>query len=425
MGPVVRKLILKQYRSVSSGHINFDNPTFLVGHNGSGKSNIADAFAFLGEAMVYPLHEVLDRRGGIASILHKTPEKYLQPSLGIAIECDNGEVLKSVIENFESASSDFRAGNVASARYALEIKPLPDYGFEISREQCILTKFNGNKAWLDRKQQVFNTNVDFIAGRTGKIKTGKMLMKEDLTLPTLGSSDFFQPLIRILRFIRVYSIEPSRLREMQDPDSGTSLKRDGANAASVLDEIRRRRPDNIPRIQQFLSAIVPGTSSVSTARHGQKLTLEFTQTWDQIKQLNFEAFSMSDGALRAFGLLLAIFQRETPSMILVEEPEASIHPAAAGAILDLLHHASKQMQVVVSTHSPEILDAKWIEDRHLRIVSWQKGATSVSGISEMSKKALQQHLMGAGELLRSEALAPATLFEEVPHVEAELFEEVS
>jgi hypothetical protein len=43
----------------------------------------------------------------------------------------------------------------------------------------------------------------------------------------------------------------------------------------------------------------------------------------------------------------------------------------------------------------------------------------------MSKKALQQHLMGAGELLRSEALAPTALFEEVPQPYAELFEEVS
>jgi predicted ATPase len=405
---------------VPSGRIDFDNPTFLVGHNGSGKSNIADAFAFLGEAMIYPLHEVLDRRGGIGNILHKTSDKILPASLGIAIECDYGEVLKNAFENFESASSDFRARNVELARYAFEIKPLPNYGFEIIREQCVFTRFDGSKGWFDRRQQTVKTNFG--------PPTSTMMIKESLALPNLGIINDFSPLLpilQILRRIRVYSIEPSQLREMQDPDSGTNLKRDGANAASVLEEIRRRRPQNIPRIEQFLSAIVPGTSSVSTIRHGQKQTLEFTQTWDQTKQLNFEAFNMSDGALRSFGLLLAIFQLETPSMILVEEPEASIHPAASGAILDLLHHASKQMQVVVSTHSPEILDAKWIEDRHLRIVSWQKGATSVSEVSEMSKKALQQHLMGAGELLRSEALAPPSLFEDIPPAPAELFEEVS
>src|SRR5262249_8432774 len=127
---------------------------------------------------------------------------------------------------------------------------------------------------------------------------------------------------------------------------------------------------------------------------------------------------------RAFGLLLAVFQRERMSLIVVEEPEASIHPAAAGAVLDLLYHASREMQVVVSTHSPEILDAKWISDNHLRVVQWQGGVTSVSRISGMSRKALQDHLMQAGELMRSEALEPDSLFEDAPEKQAHLFEEV-
>src|SRR5262249_39799750 len=163
--------------------------------------------------------------------------------------------------------------------------------------------------------------------------------------------------------------------EMQDPDSGASLKRDGSNAASVLEEIKRRKPHDLQRVEQFLSTIVPGISSVTTTRHGQKLALEFTQKWSDKNRLHFEAFNMSDGTLRAFGLLLAVFQRERMSLIVVEEPEASIHPAAAGAVLDLLYHASREMQVVVSTHSPEILDAKWISDNHLRVVQWQGGVT--------------------------------------------------
>ena len=43
------------FRSFSAQDVDFDNPTFFVGRNGSGKSNLADAFAFLSEAMVSPL----------------------------------------------------------------------------------------------------------------------------------------------------------------------------------------------------------------------------------------------------------------------------------------------------------------------------------------------------------------------------------
>ena len=53
--PAVRSLILKRFRSIPSERIEFDNPTFLVGRNGSGKSNLVDAFSFLADSMAVPL----------------------------------------------------------------------------------------------------------------------------------------------------------------------------------------------------------------------------------------------------------------------------------------------------------------------------------------------------------------------------------
>jgi predicted ATPase len=113
---------------------------------------------------------------------------------------------------------------------------------------------------------------------------------------------------------------------------------------------------------------------------------------------------MSDGTLRALGMILAVFQTSRPSLLLIEEPETGIHPGALGAIMDLIHHASTIMQVVVTTHSPDLLDAKWIEDRHLRVVTREHGASRVRPISEGSRRILQKHLMGVGEMFRSNAL---------------------
>lgn len=420
MGPMVRSLTLKGFRSVRASQIVFDNPTFLVGRNGSGKSNIADAFAFLAEAMTLSVNEALDRRGGLTNLLHKAVDKESAGTLGIAVELDHDELTRSIFDNVDNWPPEARASQIVNARYAFELRALPNYRFEIDREQCVLTRTDGSKVWFDRKKQNVETNVGMSAG-----KTTHLMVEGLLVLSLIGSfTDAFFNVAKILRTMRTYSIEPSRLREMQDPDSGASLKRDGANAASVLEDIRRRKPHDIPRMEQFLSVIVPGINSFSTIRHGQKLALEFTQKWNETKPLNFEAFSMSDGTLRAFGLLLAIFQLEKPSLIVVEEPESSVHPAAAGAVLDLLHHATKEMQVVISTHSPELLDAKWIEDKHLRVVHWQRGVTSVSRVSDMSRKALQDHLMQAGELMRSEALEPDPLFEDAPEEQKGLFEEV-
>ena len=222
--------------------------------------------------------------------------------------------------------------------------------------------------------------------------------------------------------MRVYSLEPTKVREMQEPDSGVSLRSDGSNAASVLQEIERHHPDEVKRIGEILSTIVPHTKRVRTIKHGNKISLQFTQAWDE-KKLTFESFNMSDGTLRALGLLMAVYQHPTPTLVVIEEPEATIHPGALGAILDLLRHASRKMQVIVTTHSPDVLDAKWIGDRNLRVVGWSEGATRVTPISDASRQALQLHLMGAGELLRSNALSAPSLFKEVVSGQQSLFEE--
>jgi predicted ATPase len=124
--------------------------------------------------------------------------------------------------------------------------------------------------------------------------------------------------------------------------------------------------------------------------------------------------------------LAAVFQRPVPSLIVIEEPEATIHPGALESVLDLLRHASKHMQVVITTHSPELLDAKWITDHHLRVVEWTDGATRVAPVSDAARLALHDHLMGAGELLRSNALDPEPLFDEQAKlVQGDLFEDFS
>ena len=86
------------------------------------------------------------------------------------------------------------------------------------------------------------------------------------------------------------------------------------------------------RIRQLLEAVVPGTVDVRPKRHGNKLTLEFTQDGAGAEPVKFEAFSMSDGTLRDLGMIMAVLQRPAPSVLVVEEPEASMHPGALGSI---------------------------------------------------------------------------------------------
>ena len=391
---MIASLTLKRFRSFPSGKVEFANPTFLVGRNGSGKSNLSDAFAFLAEAMASPLQTVFDRRGGISAVGNRSSARGRPADLGL------GVVLRT--DQF-------------SAKYAFEIRATKPHGFEVLREQCIVEPRTGVRSWFHRDGAHFRSSAPSLQPAPEA---------SALALPLVGGDARFGPVLHFLAGMRISRIEPAQLREMQDPDGGVRLRPGGQNAASVLREIERESSSDWQTLLEMLKSIVPGTIAVKAKPQGNKLTLQFTQDWGLRQPVRFQAYNMSDGTLRALGLLAAVFQRPTPSVLVIEEPEATIHPGALGAVLDLLRHASRRMQVVVTTHSPDVLDAKWIEDRHLRILTWEKGATGVGEVSEAVRESLNEHLMGAGEMLRANVLTPELVIDEAA-VQPKLFEDFS
>ena len=309
---------------------------------------------------------------------------------------------------------------ITGGRFAFQVRALKSNGFKIIREQCFVCKKNGERYFYDRKHDGDTTWHGNI-GLTPAIDSSALL------LPLVGGDGRFAPLFKTLGAMRVYSIEPSTLREMQDFDTGLALKSDGSNTARILHELLRGDDAAFNRetINGILETIVPATTSVVPLQHGKKISMNFTQEWGGGKKLSFDAGSMSDGTLRSLGIIMAVMQKPSPSVLVIEEPEATIHSGALDAIIDLLRWAAQSMQVVVTTHSPELLDNKWIKGNNLRIITWREGASDLSIPSEMARKAIKQKLMGAGELLRSNALyaeeipsgkmktQPAKLFENI------------
>lgn len=83
-----------------------------------------------------------------------------------------------------------------------------------------------------------------------------------------------------------------------------------------------------------------------------------------------------------------------------------MHPAAAGVLIDSLRDASMHIQVLVTSHSPDLLDDERLDDRSLLAVTTREGATYIGPINEVGRSALQDHLYTAGELLRQNQLQP-------------------
>jgi predicted ATPase len=207
--------------------------------------------------------------------------------------------------------------------------------------------------------------------------------------------------------MEVYNLNPQEIGKLQKPDPGDILRRDGSNVASVLQLLPEVTRD---RINEYLSSIVRGVSGVDTKALGDQETVQFRQSVKGQKHpWQFWASSMSDGTLRAFGVLLAVLQESAetggPVLVGLEEPESALHPAAASTLLAALRQASGMRQIIATSHSPDLLDNENIVTESLLAVENCDGITSIGPINEAGREMLHKRLFTAGELLRLNQLA--------------------
>jgi predicted ATPase len=100
---------------------------------------------------------------------------------------------------------------------------------------------------------------------------------------------------------------------------------------------------------------------------------------------------MSDGTVRALGILVALFQSGNGAgprvrLVGIEEPEIALHPAAAGLLLNGLREASQNKQVIVTSHSPDLLDDEGLDPKSILAVYAEGGSTHVAPLDQMGRK---------------------------------------
>ncbi len=391
----IRRLMLRRFRSLRGETLELSNPLFLVGENGSGKSNLLDAFSFVSDSLRQPLVEALGTRGGLASVCHRFAPQSSASGLGLHLD-------------FELSSPTPLTG-----AYGFELAGRDESGVEVVREQCWLGGQPG-RHWFDRRGRQF----------TSSLAVAPAVDAQALVLPIVGGTQELAPVLKGLSSLRVYRLQPELMRLPQPRNGEPYLRPDGRNIAAVLQALAREHPAEFDRLSEFLPHIVAATETVRVESFGDKLWLQFQQRWGKGLRASFEGAEMSDGMLRALGVLVAVMQRPLPSLVAIEEPELTIHPEALGVVLDALWMAARQTQVVVSTHSPELLEAKWIQPEQIRVVTCVDGATRARPLRGDTIEAIRSHLMGAGEQFRSNALSAdesggpewemAELFTELP-----------
>jgi predicted ATPase len=221
-----------------------------------------------------------------------------------------------------------------------------------------------------------------------------------------------------------YDPEPRQMKAFPD-SSGRSgiLDSDGGNAPGVLSRIEAEDQWAKVRIEEYMRLILPGLVRIEAE---PVLSYRYLKFIESEIPVGLYANSMSDGTLRALAILIALFQRghgsATPSLVGIEEPETGIHPAAAGILLDSFIERSNFVQILVTSHSPDLLDNKHVPADSVLTVENSSGSTRIGRLDKAGRSTLQERLYTVGELLRMNALHPeADVIEDSP-AESALFD---
>jgi predicted ATPase len=369
-------LAVAGYRSLRDLVIPLDRLNLITGANGTGKSNLYRALRLLADTAQGQVIPALAREGGLSSTLWAGPEE-----LSRAMKQGSVPVQGTPRKHVVSLRLGF-AGDQLS--YAIDLGlPTPSksafaHDPEIKRE-CIwngpvlrpasllvdrhgpLVKRRGERAGWDVVMQglaSFDSMMTHCSDPRGAPEV--LVLRED---------------IRLWRFydqLRTDATAPARL-----PQVGTHtpvLGHDGADLAAALQTIAEI--GDREGLGASVSDAFPG-SAVDVRTTNGRFEVELHQH-GLLRPL--KAAELSDGTLRYLLWIAALLTPRPPGLLVLNEPETSLHPDVLPALARLIAKAAERSQVVVVSHSVPLIDA--LQQRpecHTIAVTKKLGETTVLG----------------------------------------------
>jgi predicted ATPase len=384
--PFISRVRLKNYKSIEQCDVSLGPLTVLIGPNGAGKSNFLDALRFAADAVSTSPDQAIAVRGGLGEILRRNQTTADSFSIDLDVTIPWGR----------------SPSHWAKGRYGFEISTADRPGqrpFLVSHEWCELE---------------WNEKADRFAVSNGHVRdSGSPVPESDidperLYLPLASVRTTFAPLYAGLRGMYFYDPDPSKLRDLQPPTGGAELGRAGEHLGDVLGALDSSSKQ---RFDAYMRVVVPELASVERKFQGSYVTVELrTRPRADAPDVAFGPNAMSDGTIRAAGLLAALYQPWVGDgrirLVGIEEPELALHPAAAGALFDALIEASDRVQLVVTTQSPDLLDRDDVDVNIVRVANIRTGATIIGQVDTPSRQILREKLATVGQLLRGDQISP-------------------
>ncbi|MBA4099484.1 MAG: ATPase [Rhodospirillum sp.] len=351
------------YRSIPNLYLQVEPCSVFVGENGVGKSNLYKALGLLRAAAEGTITRAIAEEGGVESVLWAGGGRMRREPVRLILKAD-----------IDHLHYEVEIGLPSPAQAGFRIEPL------IKEERIIATVAKRKVTMLERMGPVVNLrNAD-----------GAREMHKDSVLSSETALVAFRdgaryPEIEMIRQEmldwRLYhdfrTDESSPIRQPCHAIATPTLSADGHDLAAVLGTLFIIRQETTELQRAFADAF-PGTF-LSAGDHG---------SWCEIAvrypdfQRPFGAHELSDGTLKYLCLLGALMGYRLPSLIALNEPEASLHPALLPPLARLIAQAAQRTRIWIVTHSEALAAALHEETgKKPRRVIKEDGATNIEGLT--------------------------------------------
>jgi predicted ATPase len=344
----LRKIHIKGYKSLKDVEIELSNLNVLIGANGSGKSNFIGVFRFIRHLVNERLQFYVGQKGGADKLLYYSSKE--TNALEISLD-------------------------ITDKQYSFKLVPRQGDRLMFEYEYCV----NGETP-PNRK----NINTTFTESDLAAYSREKNY--------GVGQSVF-----SVLKEWQVYHFhdtsDSAKVKKTNNRRDTDYLFEDASNLAAFLWSMQEHHPKHYTRIVKTIQLVIPFFKDFYFRAIGEKKDKVLLEWQDKYSEIPFSADDLSDGSLRFMCLATLLLQPELPSLILLDEPELGLHPAAISSLTGLLRKASAMTQVIVSTQSVSLVNELEAEDI---IVVGRKGGESTFSRLDTEKLAywLEEYSLG-------------------------------
>ncbi len=341
----IKSLHLKNILSFKDARLDLQPLNVLIGANGSGKSNLIDVIGLL-QAVPGDLAGFLRRNGPTGDWVWKGPGREETPFhlADIVAKFDNpgqpfNYELSIIVQGDRVHSLTERFDLMAGERKHAYARPF----FQSSNGSARLWPTRPDGTLADRDDDPVQMDIPHDKSVLSEIRS-------PAEYPALTETARMLSAIKVYRSWHVGRDSPVRHPQRTDGDPNF-LEEDFSNLALVVNDLLGRRLE--PSLDSYLKRFYESYESLHPRIFGNTVELIVNETGTSGA---LPASRLSDGTIRFIALLAILCHPDPPPLICIEEPEIAMHPDSQDLVVELLRKASERTQLIVTTHSPWLID---------------------------------------------------------------------